>query len=54
LVVVSAIGFSLLNGCGGGNSGGVSSAPQSATYTITVNAASGSLTHSTPFSLTVH
>lgn len=54
LIVAGAIGFSLLNGCGTGNSGGVSSAPQSATYTITVNAASGSLQHSTPFTLTVN
>jgi N-acetylneuraminic acid mutarotase len=54
LIAVSVIGFSLLTGCGGGNSGGVSSAPQSATYIITVNASSGSLVHSTPFSLTVN
>jgi hypothetical protein len=54
LIAVSAVGLSLLNGCGSGNSGGVSSAPQSATYTITVNATSGSLQHSTSFSLTVN
>ncbi len=54
LIVVGAIGFCLLNGCGSGNSGGVSSAPQSATYTITVNATSGSLQHSTSFTLTVN
>jgi N-acetylneuraminic acid mutarotase len=54
LIVVGAIGISLLYGCGSGNSGGVSSAPQSATYTITVNATSGSLQHSTTFTLTVN
>ena len=54
LIVVGVIGFSLLNGCGGGNSTGGSTGPQSATYTITVNATSGSLQHSTSFSLTVN
>jgi hypothetical protein len=53
LIMVGGIGLSLLNGCGNVNPG-VSSAPQSATYTITVNATSGSLQHSTPFSLTVN
>jgi N-acetylneuraminic acid mutarotase len=54
LIVVIAIGLSQLNGCSGANSGGVPSTPQSATYTITVNATSGSLAHSTSFSLTVN
>jgi N-acetylneuraminic acid mutarotase len=54
LIAVGAIGLSLLNGCSGETSGGVSSTPQSATYTITVNAISGSLQHSTSFSLTVN
>jgi hypothetical protein len=53
LIVVGVIGFSLLNGCGSGGGGG-STGPQSATWTITVNATSGSLQHSTTFSLTVN
>jgi N-acetylneuraminic acid mutarotase len=52
LIIVSVIGLSLLNGCGSGNSG--TNPPQSATYTITVNATAGSLVHSTTFSLTVN
>jgi N-acetylneuraminic acid mutarotase len=54
LIVVCVIAFGVLNGCGGGSSGGGSPPPQSATYTITVNATSGSLQHSTTFSLTVN
>jgi hypothetical protein len=54
LIVVGVIGLSSLNGCGGGTSGVGTTPPQSATYTITVNATSGSLVHSTPFSLTVN
>jgi hypothetical protein len=55
LIVVGVIGLSLLNGCGGGGAGGGGSTPpQSATYTITVNATSGSLVHSTTFTLTVN
>jgi hypothetical protein len=57
LIVVGAIGFTLLNGCGG-NSAGAStnqqSNPQSQTWPITVNATSGSLQHTTSFSLTVN
>jgi hypothetical protein len=45
LLAVCGVGLSLLNGCGGGS--------QPTTYTITVNATSGSLQHSTTFSLTV-
>jgi hypothetical protein len=49
LLAVSVAGLSLLTGCGG------SSAPvQPVTSTITVTATSGSLSHSTTFSLTVN
>jgi N-acetylneuraminic acid mutarotase len=55
LIVVCAIAFGLLNGCGGGGSStGGPVTPQSATYTITVNATSGLLQHSTTFALTVN
>jgi N-acetylneuraminic acid mutarotase len=54
LIVVGVIGLSVFNGCGGGSSGGGTPPPQSATYTITVNATSGSLVHSTTFMLTVN
>jgi len=45
LLAVCGVGLSLLNGCGGGS--------QPTSYTITVNATSGSLSHSTTFLLTV-
>jgi hypothetical protein len=53
MVVMSAASMGLLGGCGGSSSGG-GGPPQSATYTITVNATSGSLAHSTAISLTVN
>ncbi|HMD76519.1 MAG TPA: kelch repeat-containing protein [Terracidiphilus sp.] len=49
LLAVCGVGLSLLIGCGGG-----SSTSQSTTYTVTVNATSGSLQQSTTFSLTVN
>jgi hypothetical protein len=56
LIVVGAIGFGLLNGCGSGGSsgGGGGGGSQSVTSTVTVTATSGSLQHTTPFSLTVN
>jgi N-acetylneuraminic acid mutarotase len=55
LLVMSAAGLALLSGCGGGSgSGGGGGGSQSANYTITVNATSGSLAHSTTISLTVN
>lgn len=49
LLAVSAAGFGLLGGCGGG-----ASTPAPVTSTVTVTATSGSLAHSTAFSLTVN
>jgi hypothetical protein len=49
LLAVSAAGLSLLSGCGGG-----SLTPASVTSTITITATSGSLSHSTTFSITVN
>jgi hypothetical protein len=40
-------------GCGGGNSTGVPAGTQAGTYTITVVATSGSLTHNTTLTLQV-
>jgi N-acetylneuraminic acid mutarotase len=51
LLGVSLTGLGLLSGCGGGSSGG---GPQPVTSTVTVTATSGSLAHSTTFSLTVN
>jgi hypothetical protein len=51
LLAVSVTGMSLLNGCAEVIYNDIS---QSATTTITISAASGSLTHSTQFSLTVN
>ena len=48
LLAVSVAALSLLSGCGG------ASAPQSVTSTVTVTATSGSLSHTTTFSLTVN
>jgi uncharacterized membrane protein YgcG len=58
-LIVMMVALSTLTGCGGGgsgssgggSSGGGGSQPQ--TYTITVTATSGTLSHSTPVTLTV-
>jgi hypothetical protein len=52
LLLTAVIGGVLLNGCGG--SAGSGSGPTSATSTVTVIAASGSLQHTTTFSLTTN
>jgi Bacterial Ig-like domain (group 3)/FG-GAP-like repeat/FG-GAP repeat len=54
LIVVLLVGFQLLASCGGGSShnGSVSTPP--GPYTITVNAISGSVTHTTQVTVTVH
>jgi hypothetical protein len=51
LITVSAIGLSLLNGC---NSMNIVSKSQSSSSTITVAATSGSLQHTTQFTLTLN
>ena len=61
VLILSAAGPGLLTACGGGGSGssgnsgggGGGGGSQSATYTITVNATSGSLQHATTFTMTV-
>jgi hypothetical protein len=53
LLAVSAVGLSLLNGCGSGTSGGSGGSTQPVTSTITVTATSGSLSHTAKFTLTV-
>jgi hypothetical protein len=52
LLAVSVAGLSLLNGCGGASPIVSSSVP--VISTVTVTAASGSLSHTTTFSLTVN
>lgn len=51
LLVVSAAGLSLLNGCGGASFNSTTKSP--VTSTVTVTATSGSLQHTTTFALTV-
>jgi hypothetical protein len=55
---VAGIGFVVLllstaAGCGGGNSTGVPAGTQAGTYTVTIAATSGSLTHNTTLTLVV-
>jgi hypothetical protein len=54
LVIPSVLALGLLNGCGGGVSGGGAAPIQPVTSTVTVTATSGSLQHSTTFSMTVN
>ncbi len=57
LLAVSAVAFGLLTSCGGGgsaSSGGGGGGSKSVTSTVTVIATSGSLSHSTTFSLTIN
>jgi hypothetical protein len=54
LLVLSAIGVSLLNGCGGGSPSGGGTTPQPVSSTVTITAGAGLLQHTTTFSLTVH
>ncbi len=52
LLAVGLLGLGLLNGCGGSSAS--STPPPPVTATITVNATSGTLLHTTTFSLTVN
>jgi N-acetylneuraminic acid mutarotase len=57
LLAVSLAGFGLLTSCGGGSAssgGGGGGGSQSVTSTVTVTATSGSLSHTTNFTLTVN
>ena len=57
LLAVSVVGFGLLTSCGGGgstSSGGGGGGSQPVTSTVTVTATSGSLSHTTSFTLTVN
>jgi hypothetical protein len=58
VLAVSVVAFGLLTSCGGGGSassgGGGGGGSQPVTSTVTVTATSGSLTHTTTFSLTIN
>jgi hypothetical protein len=54
LLIPAVLALGLLNGCGGGVTGGGVPPIQPVTSTVTVTATSGSLQHSTTFSITVN